>query len=133
MSDPVSEFANSCAIDVAIECLIAPWPNYNEGQKVLIKDYTSIDSYISVYLDADVFGPFVVLSAEVISDSFDVEGYVEEAFGSLYDDTEMIVKEFIDDAFNFDFEGLLWDPILDFIDNFGDAVLEARRRIAVFS
>jgi hypothetical protein len=129
----ISEFATQTAVSLGIECLVAPWPNYNEGQKTLIKDYTTIDADISVNVDVASFGFFVQLSLDVAGYSFDIEGTHEEAFGSLYDDTEMIVETFINDAFNFEDEGLLFEPVLEFIENFGDSVWEARRRIAVFS
>jgi hypothetical protein len=133
MSDIMSDFATQTALSLAVECLVAPWPNYNEGQKVLIKDYTKIDADISVNADVDQFGPFVQFSIEVVGYSFDIEGAHEEAFGSLYDDVEMIVESFIEDAFNFEDEGIFLEPIAEWIENFGDSIWEARKRIAVFS
>jgi hypothetical protein len=106
--------------------LYAPWANYNEGQKVLIEEYTDIDVDVSIKIDQQ----FPFYTVELNSFYIDIEGTHEEAFGSLYDDVEEIVQYFAEEVFNF--EGNVFE-VGEFMDNFQDAVQYTERKIAVFA
>lgn len=134
MARTPSEIATYGTGMLAVYCLLAPYDNYNEGQKILIRHYTYLD--VDVQVDVDkywVSGLGFVFTSNVTRNYIDISGYVEEAFGSLYDDVQEICREFASDAFNIYEVGSSEDIVEDIIDQWNDAYEEAARRVAVFS
>ena len=119
------QIATNITATVVAVALIAPYNNYNEGQKVLITDHLSGDVDVSVSITNDFN---ISYSSQLLSAYIYLQCPHEEAFGSLFDDVKNIGRRFAEIAFNFyetDKE--------DILDNWYSAVDYACRRIAVYS
>ncbi len=110
---------------VVVAALAEPFNNYNEGQKVLIKDHLSGDVDVSVRVTNDFN---ISYRSQLLSAYIYLQCPHEEAFGSLFDDVKNIGRQFAEKAFNF-YE----TDKKDILDNWYSAIDYASRRIAVYS
>lgn len=126
MANPKADrIATNITGTVVVAALTAPWGNYNEGQKVLIKDHLSGYVDVSVRVENDFN---ISYRSTLLSSYIDFQCPHEEAFGSLFDDAKNIGKQFAEKAFNF-YE----TDKKDILDTWYSAIDYASRRIAVYS
>lgn len=133
MSSAADEIATYLTAIAGITHLIAPFDDFNEGQKVLMREYTTGEIDVQVNVDLDYYGRFFTISSEVISCNVDFEVYHEEAFGDLYDEAEETARQYADQAFNFFESSITYEDLKqDVLNNWKSAADYVSRRIAIF-
>jgi hypothetical protein len=135
MADIADEIATYLTAMATISYLVAPWDDFNEGQKVLLSEYLDGTVDVEVDVDVDFYGRFgFIAESSLIRCYIDLEVYHEEAFGDLLDKAEETGKRYAELAFDFVEYGSDYQDLKGAVlNNWKSAADYVSRRIGIFA